>query len=226
MSGHSAQATTSGDVHHAAAMDHIYRYQRYIYDMTRRYYLLGRNDMIAGLSPPRDGTVLEIGCGTARNLIQAANTFPNVSLYGFDISSEMLKTAARSVAKTNHSHRIVLAQGDATNFDTKDMFDRASFDRIFISYALSMIPDWQVIVARASDHLSPGGQLHIVDFGRMDTMLGLARRAMLAWLARFSVTPRRELEAVVRETAAQKGLQVEFSNSPLGYWSAAVLRKA
>ncbi|PPC88494.1 MAG: SAM-dependent methyltransferase [Hyphomicrobium sp.] len=226
MSGHSDEATSHGDTQHAAAMDHIYRYQRYIYDVTRRYYLLGRNDMIAGLSPPRDGTILEIGCGTARNLIQAANTFSNVSLYGFDISSEMLKTAARSVAKTNHSHRIALAQGDATNFDTKQMFDRASFDRIFISYALSMIPDWQVIVARASDHLTPGGELHIVDFGCMDTMPGLARRAMLAWLARFSVTPRRELEAVVRDIAQQKGLQVEFRSSAFGYWASAILRKA
>lgn len=226
MSGHSAEATSHVDTHHAAAMDHIYRYQRFIYDVTRRYYLLGRNDMIAGLSPPRDGTILEIGCGTARNLIQAANTYSNVSLFGFDISAAMLKTAARSVAKTPHDHRIALAQGDATNFDTMDMFDRASFDRIFISYALSMIPDWQAIVSRAAQHIGEAGELHIVDFGCMDTMPTVARRAMLAWLARFSVTPRRDLEAVVRDVAYQHSLQVEFKNGAFGYWASAILRKA
>ena len=226
MAAHSAEATPDGDIHHAAAMDHIYRYQRYVYDVTRRYYLIGRNEMIAGLSPPRDGTILEIGCGTARNLVEAANTFPNVSLYGFDISTEMLKTAARSVAKTPHAHRIALAQGDATTFDTGTMFARQNFDRIFISYALSMIPDWQAIVPRAADHLADGGELHIVDFGCMDTMPTIARRAMLAWLARFSVTPRRDLESVVRDVAHHHGLQVEFKNGALGYWASAILRRA
>jgi hypothetical protein len=37
----------------ASVMDGIYRHQRHIYDLTRRYYLLGRNDLIAALKPPR-----------------------------------------------------------------------------------------------------------------------------------------------------------------------------
>ena len=44
------------DDHSAAAhgqhMDGIYRYQRYIYDATRKYYLLGRDRMLDGLRPP------------------------------------------------------------------------------------------------------------------------------------------------------------------------------
>ncbi|MES1179707.1 MAG: SAM-dependent methyltransferase, partial [Hyphomicrobium sp.] len=42
----------------ASAMDGMYRHQRYIYDLTRRYYLIGRDQMIADLSPPPGGTVL------------------------------------------------------------------------------------------------------------------------------------------------------------------------
>ena len=53
----------------AARMDAIYRGQRHIYDVTRRYYLLGRDGLIADLDVPAGGTVLEIGCGTGRNLI-------------------------------------------------------------------------------------------------------------------------------------------------------------
>ena len=50
-------------------MDRIYRRQRHVYDVTRKYYLLGRDALIDRLEPPVDGRVLEIGCGTARNLI-------------------------------------------------------------------------------------------------------------------------------------------------------------
>ena len=60
----------------AALMDRIYRRQRYVYDLTRKYYLLGRDELIDRLAPPADGRVLEIGCGTARNLIAAARRWP------------------------------------------------------------------------------------------------------------------------------------------------------
>ena len=50
-------------------MDRIYRYQRHLYDVTSRHFLLGRDTLISGLLPPDGGTVVEVGCGTARNLI-------------------------------------------------------------------------------------------------------------------------------------------------------------
>ena len=75
-----------------SAMDGMYRYQRHIYDLTRKYYLLGRDRMIARLAPHAGDAVLEIGCGTGRNLIVAASTFPQARLFGVDVST------ARSVA--------------------------------------------------------------------------------------------------------------------------------
>ena len=53
-------------------MNRMYRWQRFIYDATRRYYLLGRDQLIAELAPGAGAAVLEIGCGTGRNLVQAA----------------------------------------------------------------------------------------------------------------------------------------------------------
>ena len=41
----------------AAAMDAIYRRQRFIYDLTRRPYLFGRDQMVAELEPPPGGSV-------------------------------------------------------------------------------------------------------------------------------------------------------------------------
>ena len=84
---------------HGALMDGVYRHQRFIYDITRKYYLLGRDRMIEGLDVPPGGSVLEVACGTGRNLIAVARRFPEARLYGFDISTEMLATARASVAK-------------------------------------------------------------------------------------------------------------------------------
>ena len=54
---------------HAELMDRVYRSQSGIYDLSRKYYLLGRDQLIEALEPPAGGRVLEIGCGTARNLV-------------------------------------------------------------------------------------------------------------------------------------------------------------
>ena len=57
-------------------MDAIYARQRHIYDATRKYFLFGRDRLIAALDVPVNGTVLEVGCGTGRNLIQVARRYP------------------------------------------------------------------------------------------------------------------------------------------------------
>src|SRR5436190_741980 len=53
---------------HSEMMDRVYRRQRHIYDLSRKFFLLGRDRLIGALKPPPGGQVLEIGCGTARNL--------------------------------------------------------------------------------------------------------------------------------------------------------------
>jgi len=201
----------------AGAMDAIYRHQRFIYDLTRRHYLFGRDRMIAELQPPPVGSVLEIGCGTARNLLCAARLYPDAQFFGIDVSEEMLKTARASVERSPFRGLIRLAHADATTFCPRQLFGLEGADRIFISYALSMIPAWEAVLERAVTQLKPRGELHIVDFGTMDTMPALPRRAMRAWLARFSVTPRLDLEHAVRTAAARHGRAASFRQGRLDY---------
>src|ERR1700761_820601 len=80
-------------------MNRMYRWQRHIYDGTRRYYLLGRDRMIANLKPAPDANVLEIGCGTGRNLVLAARSFPAARFFGIDVSTEMLTSAIGSISR-------------------------------------------------------------------------------------------------------------------------------
>jgi S-adenosylmethionine-diacylgycerolhomoserine-N-methlytransferase len=201
----------------ASAMDGMYRHQRDIYDLTRRYYLLGRDQLIEELNPPVPGSVLEIGCGTARNLLRAAHLYPATQFYGLDVSEEMLKTARAAIDRSPAGETISVAQADATTFSPAELFGIRKFDRIFISYALSMIQPWEAVIDRAVTQLAPRGELHIVDFGTMASMPALPRRAMRAWLARFSVTPRLDLESTIQETAKRHGRTASFSQGRFDY---------
>ena len=172
----------------AALMDRMYRRQRHIYDLSRKFYLLGRDEAILRLGAAPGASVLEIGCGTGRNLVKVARAYPESRLYGLDLSREMLATAAAALARAGLSTRIALARADATAFDPAALFGRAQFDRVLISYALSMIPPWRDTLARALDVLSPGGSLHVVDFGDRRRVAGPVQD----WIARLARRLRRD----------------------------------
>ena len=206
-------------------MDAIYRTQRHFYDLTRKYYLLGRDRLIRDLAPPPGGSVIEIGCGTGRNLIVAAKTWPNARFYGIDISEAMLETARKNVARAGLADKIVFAQGDATAFDAQALFGTAQFDRVFQSYTLSMIPDWQGALREGAAKLAPGGRLDIVDFGQQEGLPRAFRTLLLAWLAKFDVSPRAEMRSAIQTAAAAQGLSATFQPLYRGYaWSAALSR--
>ncbi|MBV8769920.1 MAG: class I SAM-dependent methyltransferase [Hyphomicrobiales bacterium] len=207
----------------AALMDRIYRRQRHIYDATRKFYLLGRDGLLAGLSPPPGASVLEIGCGTGRNLIKLANTYPDTLCHGLDVSVEMLDTAERAIERAGLGDRIRLAKADATSFDPVALFGRASFDRVVISYALSMIPSWREALAKALDCLSARGSLHVIDFGDQTGLPIWFRLAFNRWLALFHVTARWTLAAELARRAHEKGLRCKIRNCSRGYALHAVL---
>jgi S-adenosylmethionine-diacylgycerolhomoserine-N-methlytransferase len=196
-------------IDHGSLMDRVYRRQRHVYDATRKYYLLGRDEMIASLRVPQGGSVLEIGCGTGRNLIKTVNHFPNATLYGIDISHEMLNTAQKAVERAGIADKVRLAHADAARFDPEALFGRQNFDRVFISYAVSMIPQWQAVMREAVAHLAPGGELHIVDFGDCKKLPRWFRAALYQWLEWFHVTPRNDLFDIARSIATEAGAKAE-----------------
>lgn len=207
---------------HGALMDRVYRRQRHFYDLTRRYYLFGRDRLIRTLDLRPGESLVEVGCGTARNLVAIARRHPGAKLFGIDASQAMLETAAHAVARAGLSERIALLHGYAEAL-APALFGRlGGFDHVVFSYSLSMIPDWRRALAAANEALSPTGRLHIVDFGDLEG-LGRAGKTMLrSWLRQFHVEPRVEILHFLEKARLEDG-DAELWISPGRYaflWNA------
>ena len=195
---------------HGALMDRVYRRQRHIYNFTRRYYLVGRDDLIRGLDLRPGDRAVEIGCGTARNLIAIARRYPGAQLFGLDASGEMLVTAAEAVGRAGLSGRITLKRGLAEEMSTELFGESRGFDAAIFSYSLSMIPDWRRALIAASRALSESGHLHIVDFGDFGGLPSPVSAGLRAWLRKFHVAPRAELLGALERAAAASGSQLHI----------------
>ena len=206
---------------HSKTMDRMYRLQRHFYDVSRRYYLLGRDRMLDELQATPGQNILEVGCGTGRNLASAARRYPLCALFGFDISSEMLRSAKASLQGSN----VVLAQADATHFDGQSLFGHPQFDRIYFSYTLSMVPQWEAAIGQALRHLAPLGQLHIVDFGQSEKWPRIFKAMLFKWLYLFQVTPRADLYQVIKKLVQPHNLTIKTTEQFGGYVLHAVIHR-
>jgi S-adenosylmethionine-diacylgycerolhomoserine-N-methlytransferase len=88
-----------------------------------------------------------------------------------------------------------------------------------------MIPPWREAAAAALGAVAPGGRLAIVDFGQQQGWPGWFKKALFAWLARFSVAPRADLEAALRDLAAARAADIAFQRLYRGYADYAVLTR-
>jgi S-adenosylmethionine-diacylgycerolhomoserine-N-methlytransferase len=191
-------------------MDRMYRMQRYFYDVTRKYYLLGRDKLLNEMEVRPGESVLEVGCGTARNLIILGRRYPNAKLFGLDASAAMLETAQAKIDVArlkNISLRTALA--DDFTFD-KTFGLTEPFDKIFFSYSISMIPPWRESIDNALRNLKPGGELFIVDFYDQADLPAPFRRFLKWWLSNFHVQFWPDLIAYLRSFEGDSVLSVEI----------------
>lgn len=199
-------------------MDRMYRHQRHIYDATRKYYLFGRDEMIADLAAPAGAHILEIGCGTGRNLVHLARRYPSALLFGIDASEAMLETARRRIARAGLGDRVRLARALGQSFDPRALFgEKEGFDAVVLSYVLTMIPAWPDVVERAAASLAPCGRLGIVDFWDQRDLPGWFRSFLRSWLDRFGVRPASEMPERIRAQLRQQGGIAQLDSVLGGY---------
>jgi S-adenosylmethionine-diacylgycerolhomoserine-N-methlytransferase len=219
-----------GAADQAVAMDRMYRVTRHIYDVTRAYYLLGRDRMLAKVVTNPSTATLEVGCGTARNLIKLARRAEPGLLCGLDASQEMLDTAAASIARAGvpaaGHERIRLRQGLAECLDAKTMFGRDEpFDTIFFSYCLSMVPTWPGAIEAAMANLKTGGHLVIVDFWDQKDLPEVFAAGLKKWLSLFHVHYRPEVHDALAALGTAGRADVTFESVKKRYAYIASLKK-
>lgn len=174
-------------------MNKMYRHQRYFYDLTRKYYLLGRDRLIREMKISDGENVLEIGCGTARNLIILAKKHRGANFFGLDASSEMLKTAQNKI-DAKYLENITLKTALADKFSFDETFDLTEkFDACFFSYAVSIIPPWKESIENALENLKVGRSLYIVDFYDQKNLPLWFQKTLKVWLKQFHVKYPKEL---------------------------------
>lgn len=207
-------------------MDNMYRWTRHIYDVTRKYYLLGRDHLISNLDAKDGETVCEVGCGTARNLIKISKKYPKAQFYGLDASDEMLKTARHNLEHAEAQGKITLKQAYSQSFDPKTLFGlEKPIDKIVFSYALSIIPPWKESVDHALEILPTGAEIHIVDFGGQKDLPKAFRKFVFWWLKMFHVYDKPEILEYLHSLKADGKGSLEVTDLYKGYTYHAVFKK-
>ncbi len=140
-------------------INRYYRFHSLIYDATRWSFLFGRDDLLDSLPRlPAQPRILEIGCGTGRNIRQIKDCYPNAEIVGIDLSAPMLKVAANKFNK-DANVELIHSKYDSVKGNL------AAFDLILCSYSLSMFNEkTENTIRKLSAELNRGGYVAVVDF--------------------------------------------------------------
>lgn len=140
---------------HAERLAGFYAPQAARYDAFRARLLQGRGELIEALAIPAGARVVELGCGTGANLAWLYPEFL-ASLHLVDLCPPLLEQARRRARG--------LANVEVVEADASVWRPPLPVDRVFLSYSLTMMPDWRAALANAWTMLAPGGRLGVVDF--------------------------------------------------------------
>ncbi len=153
-------------------MEKYYRLHAKIYDMTRWTFLFGRGRLVRlAVEHCKPKRILEVGCGTGRNLRALAKAFPDAEITGLDVSGEMLDVARKNLAPLARPVELIRRPY------SEPVAAGNPFDLIVCSYALSMFnPGWEEAIKCARKDLSDHGRIAVVDFH--NTRWSLFRRWM------------------------------------------------
>ena len=185
---------------------------RHRYDRIANYFLLFewlfllppgiRRRTISRLQLNPGNSVLEIGCGTGRNLRllhQAVGSTGNI--YGVDLSEGMLQKAKELCANKRLAN-VSLIRSDALHYSPPEEVDAVLFS---LSYAT--MPHHKQVLEHAWRQLKPGGKLVIMDAKLPSGILGKALLPYSLWIMKKTVLG----NPLIRPWEELRSLTEEFS---------------
>jgi len=194
----------------------LYRKRAENYDISASlYYLIGfrfhhyRALTIDSLDLGKGDTVVELGCGTGLNFPLLQEKIGNEGkIIGVDITDKMLKKARERVRKNNWNN-VEFFHGDVARYNIPD-----GVDAVFSTFALTLSPDYDMVIRNCSESLKKGGRIAILDFRMPGGYVRYLAPLMILLTKPFGV--RKEL----RHRHPWESVEMYFQKSSLSemYW--------
>jgi len=129
------------------------------YELTAKFLSFGimpywLSRLARGITPKREGMVLDLACGTGILFPKLTAKFKTV--VGLDYSLPMLEVAKRKGIKNT-----LLVRGDALKLPFGDEI----FDTVVVSLGLRHFPDLELSLREIHRVLKKGGELHVLEVG-------------------------------------------------------------
>jgi len=153
MQGPSANVTAETERVRAVQDEQARKYDRQISFFERVLFAGGREWVCS----QAHGKVLELACGTARNLPFYGN---DADVTGIELSPQMLAIGRQRAQRLGHPANLRLGDVQALEFPDE------SFDTVTCTLGLCTIPDTRAAAAEAFRVLRPGGQLLLLEHVR------------------------------------------------------------
>src|SRR5688572_7215655 len=160
---------------HRDFLNRYYGWSRRIYDVTRKYYLFGRDTALEKLLAEPWESLIEIGPGTGRNLRKLHARRPQARLGGIEASDEMLAHARAKCPWGKFEH------GFAETTDYRNLLGVPP-QRVLFSYCLSMVTDAHAALDNALSSISADGEVWVVDFSDLADLPSVAAKPLRKWL--------------------------------------------
>ncbi len=145
----------------------LYRKRAGRYDLVTQmiYPLFGfrvkqyRQDTVAALALKPGDTVVELACGPGLNFAYVQRVIgPRGKIIGVDLTDAMLDVARSRVAREGWTN-VELAQADLAEWQFP-----AGISGVYSTFAITIVPDYDTIIERASRALKLEGRLAVFDF--------------------------------------------------------------
>lgn len=190
---------------HRIKLQKYYKVHSSIYDATRWSFLFGRESFLYGLPElkpcPR---ILEVGCGTGKNLQLLQYLYPDATITGIDLSEDMLQKARQKVGAAEELKLMQYCYGSKHP-------GWEPFDLVVLSYSLTMIGEnINKVLQQVHEDLNHKGYVAVVDFH--NTPFNWFRR----WMAHNHVTMDGSIFPLLRKYFTVE--KASIHNAYLGFW--------